>query len=93
MRAQSEDLRHKVVKAVELGMSKAQAAHLFDVSLSSVKRYAWITREGGCLLRRIGARTSETLVEAMGRATCAVTTHDALGFFQHCGYQRASQPL
>jgi transposase len=74
-------------------MSKAQAAHLFDVSLSSVKRYARITHEGGCLLRWIGARTSEAPVEAVGRATCAVTTHDALGFFEHCRYQRAIQPL
>ena len=93
MRAYSEDLRHEVVKAVELDMSKAQAARLFDVSLSSVKRYARITREGGCLLRWIGARTSDALADAMGRATCAVTTRDALGFFEHCGYQRANQPL
>jgi transposase len=52
MKAYSEDLRHEVVKAVERGMSKAQAARLFDVSLSSVssvKRYAGITREGGSL--------------------------------------------
>jgi hypothetical protein len=33
------------------------------------------------------------LVEAVGRATCAVTTHDALGFFEHGRYQRAIQPL
>jgi hypothetical protein len=58
-----------------------------------VKRYARITHEGGCLLRWIGARTSEALVEAVGRATCAVTTHDALGFFEHCRYQRAIQSL
>ena len=58
-----------------------------------MKRYARITHEGGCLLRWIGARTSEALVEAVGRATCAVTTHDALGFFEHCRYQRAIQPL
>jgi hypothetical protein len=74
-------------------MSKAQAARLFDVSLSSVKRYARTTCEGGCLLRRIGARTSDALADAMGRATYAVTTHDALGFFEHCCYQRAIQPL
>jgi hypothetical protein len=67
-------------------MSQAQTAHLFDVSHSSVKRYARITHEGGCLLRWIGARTSEALVEAVGRATCAVTAHDALGFFEHCRY-------
>src|SRR5215203_7409373 len=53
MRAYSDDLRHKVVKAVQSRrawrMSKAQAARLLDVSLSSVRRYARITREGGSL--------------------------------------------
>jgi transposase len=39
------------------------------------------------LLRRIGARTCEALVEAMSRAICAVTARDALGFFEHCGYR------
>ena len=42
MRAYSEDLRKKIVSAVERGMSKAQAARLFDVSLSSVSS---VTRE------------------------------------------------
>jgi transposase len=49
MRAYSEDLRKKIVAAIERGMSKAQAARLFDVSLSSVKRYSTIAREGGSL--------------------------------------------
>jgi transposase len=49
MRAYSEDLRKKIVAALERGMSKAQAARLFDVSLSSVKRYARTAREGGSL--------------------------------------------
>jgi transposase len=49
MRAYSEDLRKKIVAAVERGMSKAQAARLFDVSLSSVKRYSRTAREGGSL--------------------------------------------
>src|SRR3712207_9100637 len=46
MRAYSEDLRKKIVAAIERGMSKAQAARLFDVSLSSVKRYARTARRG-----------------------------------------------
>src|SRR5215212_8443110 len=49
MRAYSEDLRKKIVSAIERGMPKAQAARLFDVSLSSVKRYSRIAREGGSL--------------------------------------------
>jgi transposase len=39
MSGYSEDLRQRIVEAVESGMSKAQAARTFSVSLSSVKRY------------------------------------------------------
>jgi transposase len=46
MKAYSEDLRKKILAAIERGMPKAQAARLFDVSLSSVKRYSRIAREG-----------------------------------------------
>ena len=49
MRAYSEDLRRKIVAAIERGMPKAQAARTFDVSLSSVKRYSRIARKGGSL--------------------------------------------
>ena len=49
MKSYSEDLRHKIVAAVERGMPKTQAARLFDVSLSSVKRYARMARQGDSL--------------------------------------------
>jgi transposase len=49
IRSYSEDLRHKIVAAVERGMPKTQAARLFDVSLSSVKRYARMARQGDSL--------------------------------------------
>jgi transposase len=45
------------------------------------------------LLRRTGARTRETLVEAMGRALDAVGASDARGFFTHCGYGGLKQQL
>lgn len=45
------------------------------------------------LLRRAGARTRETLIEAMGRALDAVTARDARGFFEHRGYRLLAQPL
>ena len=38
------------------------------------------------ILRRIGARTREALVEATGRALDAVSRRDAVGWFGHCGY-------
>jgi transposase len=49
MRAYSEDLRKKIVAAIERGMPKIQAARLFDVSLSSVKRYSRIASQGDSL--------------------------------------------
>jgi transposase len=50
MRAYSEDLRKKIIAAIEQrGMSKAEAARTFDVSLSSVKRYARTVRRGESL--------------------------------------------
>ena len=38
------------------------------------------------LLRRVRARTKETLVEAIGLALDAITPEDARGRFGHCGY-------
>jgi transposase len=50
MRAYSEDLRKKIVAAIEQrGMSKAEAARTFGVNLSSVKRYDRTVRQGGSL--------------------------------------------
>jgi transposase len=50
MAAYSEDLRRKIVDAVERrGMGQSQAARTFDVSLSSVKRYLRKSRQGGSL--------------------------------------------
>src|SRR5215212_471784 len=49
MKAYSEDLRKKIVEALLRGTGKSEAARLFGVSLSSVKRYARTAREGGLL--------------------------------------------
>lgn len=45
------------------------------------------------LLRRAGARTREALIETMRRALEVVSTEDARGFFEHCGYLIPAQPL
>jgi transposase len=37
------------------------------------------------LLRRVGARSREALVGAMGEALSAVSSRDAWGFFEHAG--------
>ena len=49
MKAYSEDLRKKILQAVDRGMPKSEAAKTFGVSRSSVKRYAAARREGRAL--------------------------------------------
>ncbi len=49
MNAYSEDLRKKIVEAVERGMPKIEAARTFGVGISSVKRYAKMLNEGRTL--------------------------------------------
>jgi transposase len=46
MKAYSENLRKKIVEALRRGTGKSEAARLFEVSLSSVKRYARMACEG-----------------------------------------------
>jgi transposase len=53
MKAYSEDLRRKVVEALEeRGMGNSQAARTFGMSLSSVKRYVAKARRGDSLSPR-----------------------------------------
>jgi transposase len=45
-------------------------------------------------LRRVGARTQETLFEAIAQALVTLSPADALGWFTHCGYSppQAAEP-
>lgn len=71
MKAYSEDLRTRIVAAIEGGMSKSEAARVFDVSLSSVKRYARLAarneplapRKGGGRPQKANAAVAKMLEE------------------------------
>jgi transposase len=45
------------------------------------------------LLRKLGARTHEALLEAIANALWAITPQDAAGWFDHCGYEVEVQYL
>jgi transposase len=45
------------------------------------------------ILRKLGARTHEALLEAMEEALSKVTPADVAGWFDHCGYQVEVQYL
>ncbi len=90
MKAYSKDLRKKIVAAIERGMPKAQAARLFDVSLSSVKRYSRTAREGGSLEPRKSPgrprkvdETSQALLERDVEERPAATISQRRRFLEH----------
>jgi transposase len=90
MKAYSEDLRKKIVTAIERGMPKAQAARLFDVSLSSVKRYARTVRQGDSLTpkkspgrpRKVD-KNAQALLEEDVRERPAATITQRRRFLEH----------
>jgi len=45
------------------------------------------------LLRKVGARSREALIEVMGRVLGATTSRDAKGFVVPCGCRSPGQPL
>lgn len=45
------------------------------------------------IVRKVGARTREALVEALAQALRAITPEDAMGWFMHCGYDSEAQYL
>ena len=59
----------------------------------------WLVHRGGLqqdqehIVRKVGARTREALVEAIGRALAAVTPEEATGWFAHAGYEPQDQSL
>ena len=97
MKSYSEDLRHKIVAAVERGMPKTQAARLFDVSLSSVKRYSRMARQGDSLApkRRAGRapkvdeKTKKLLNEDM-KERPAATIAQRISFLESLTGERLS---
>jgi transposase len=88
MRVYSEDLPQKVVTAVYRGMSKAQAARLFDISVSSLKRYAKLASQGHTLAakKRPGRtpkldQSARKLLEENIRERPAATIKDSVAFW------------
>ena len=89
MKPYSEDLRTRIVRAVEGGMSKSAAARLFGVSLSSVKRYLRRAERGMPLAPRKGGgrppkidRTAEKLLKEDVKERPAATVYERRRFLQ-----------
>jgi transposase len=100
MRAYSEDLRQKVVEAVEQhDTSKSEAARLFGISLSSVKRYTRLASRGEPLTPRKGGgrppkadELTRKLLEEDVRARPAATVGERRHFLRTMAGKSLSEP-
>jgi transposase len=97
MKAYSEDLRERIVEAVKRGMGKSEVARTFGVSLSSVKRYVGMAREGRPLApkKRPGLRPkldeqSKKLLEADLQERPVATLPERREFLQRMAGVRVS---
>lgn len=99
MRAYSEDQRQKVVEAVEQrGTSKSEAARLFGISLSSVKRYMRLASRGEPLTPRKGGgrppiadETTRKLLEEDIRTRPAATVKERRHFLERIAGKSLSE--
>src|SRR5215207_4042751 len=91
MKSYSEDLRKRIVRAVEVGgTSKSASARLFGVSLSSVKRYLRLAEQAVSLAPRKGGgrppkidQTAQKLLEEDVKERPAATVSERRRFLEH----------
>ena len=97
MKSYSEDLRQKIVTAVERGTSKSETARLFEVNLSSVKRYVRMAGSEGYLAPKkkpsrtlkVDEKTERLLSETM-KERPATTIAERLRFLEMITWKRLS---
>jgi transposase len=100
MKAYSEDLRQKIVQAVEQrGTSKSEAARLFGISPSSVKRYTKLAGRGESLAPRKGGGrppiaddATRKLLEEDIRTRPAATVKERRRFLKSFAGKSLSEP-
>ena len=62
----------------------------YSPDLNPIEEAFWKVKH---VLRKLGVRTKEALMEAMGRALGSVSAKDIAGYFAHCGYRTTPAQL
>ena len=85
MKAYSQDLRQRVVRAVDEGRTRAEIAQLFGISLATIKRYLKQRRESGHLIPKAipgrPAKKGGALQVGLGTQLAA---HPDMTLDEHC---------
>src|SRR5690348_15123339 len=85
MRAYSTDLRQRVLHAVDHGTPRAEVAALFQVSLSTIKRYLKQRRVSGNLARKpVPGRPSRYGAALDADLPAQLAAHNDATLQQHC---------
>jgi transposase len=85
MKAYSQDLRERVLRAVDLGRPRVEIVQLFGVSLATIKRYLKQRREEGHVRpRAIPGRPPENRAQVEVSVMLQLQAHDDATLEQHC---------
>jgi transposase len=94
MKAYSQDLRQRVLRAIDGGKSQAEVAETFAISISSIKRYLKGRRESGHVLpKAIPGRPNVKGVALQAGLLAQLKAHPDASREQHCQMWEASHGL
>ena len=94
MKAYSEDLRRRIVAAVDGGMPRSEAARVFGVGRATVKRYLALRRQTGGLAPRPRRGPPRIVTAALAAALPArlAACPDAT-LAEHCAWYEAASGI
>ena len=85
MKASSQDLRQRVLRAIDAGQSQAEVAETFAVSVSSIKRSLKQRRESGHLLpKAIPGRPAKKGAVLQAHLRAQLEAHPDVTREEHC---------
>jgi transposase len=94
MKAYSEDLRQRVLAAVERGVPRVEVADLFDVSSATIKRWLRRRREtGGVAPTPRPGRPSEKMAALRAGLLPQLEAHPDATLEDHCRWWAAAHQL
>ena len=94
MKAYSQDLRQRVVRAVDAGQSQAEIAKTFAVSVATIKRYLKQRRETGHVLpKAIPGRPAKKGAVLQTHLRAQLEAHPDATREEHCRLFQAEQGI
>ena len=94
MKAYSQDLREKVLRAVDQGYARGEIVKLLGVSRATIKRYLKQRREtGGVTPKVIPGRPPKKLDALRAELTTQLQAHDDVSLAEHCRLWERSHGL